>query len=66
MLLITPADQRYALARAAEARENARSARSEEDRQFWAEMEVRWQYLVESDALVQHLNDFTSALDATE
>jgi uncharacterized protein YdaU (DUF1376 family) len=42
MLRLVPSDARYALKKAAAAREKARSAMDGDLRQFWQRMEVKW------------------------
>jgi hypothetical protein len=59
MLRLTPVDQRYALDRAANAKESADTAKNDEDRHFWTQMEARWQGVADTSAFLERLKDYT-------
>ncbi len=62
MLQLHAPKTRYALEKAADAREKARTAADEDTRLFWQDMEAKWLHLAGSSQFVEQLNDYIRSI----
>jgi hypothetical protein len=64
MLDLAPTDERYALRKAAEARESAEAAKDPADRHFWLSMEAKWTSIAGTSAFLERINTLYRSIEA--
>ncbi len=62
MLGLVPPDVNKALAKAADAREKARGAATQDERLFWERMEAKWLRCAETAAFVQRFEEYLASI----